>query len=243
MSAKQLQAAIAAFVAAPSDATSAAAKEEWLAARDDYLPTEVYRFYDGPIDHPKTGLEGQINAWPLDEAYIDGVTDDPESGIINDTSTYPEITEDVLVEANEKGGETNISTGWHAIEFLLWGQDSTTGQPGARPVTDYTTAANAARRAGYLTVANRPPRLRPRDGARGVGPRHEVPQAVGQERCEVGHQHSARHRRVERRRARRRAHGGRVRDQGPGRRALLLQRQHQRRHHGRPGRHPTRLPR
>jgi putative iron-regulated protein len=58
-----------------------------------------------------------------------------------------------LVEANDKCGETNIATGWHAIEFLLWGQHSTTGQPGARPVTDYTTAANAARRAAYLTAA------------------------------------------------------------------------------------------
>ena len=153
-SAKELQAAVAAFVAAPSEETLAAAKQAWLTSRDDYLPTEAYRLYGGPIDHPKTGLEGQINAWPLDEAYIDGVTDDPESGIINDIDSYPEITQDVLVEANEKGGETNISTGWHAIEFLLWGQDTTAGQPGARPVTDYTTAANADRRATYLTAAS-----------------------------------------------------------------------------------------
>ena len=53
----------------------------------------------------------------------------------------PEITTDVLVAANEEGGETNISTGWHAIEFLLWGQDLSADGAGARPLTDYTTVA------------------------------------------------------------------------------------------------------
>jgi putative iron-regulated protein len=152
-SAKELQAAITAFVAGPTAATLQAAKQAWLTARDDYLPTEAYRLYGGPIDDDETGLEGQINAWPMDEAYVDGVVGDTNAGIVNDTAEYPQITQDVLVEANEEGGETNISTGWHAIEFLLWGQDTVVGQPGQRPVTDYTTAPNAARRATYLTTA------------------------------------------------------------------------------------------
>lgn len=148
---KQMQSDIEAFVADPTDATLETAKESWLTARDAYGPTEVYRFYDGPIDNPDDGPEGQINAWPMDEAYVDYVQDDPEAGIINDTKGVPEITRDVIVEANEEGGETNISTGWHAVEFLLWGQDLSETGPGERPVTDYTTAANADRRAQYLT--------------------------------------------------------------------------------------------
>ena len=148
---KQLQSDIAAFVADPTDETLQTAKDSWLAARDAYGPTEVYRFSDGPIDNPDDGPEGQINAWPMDEAYVDYVDDDPEAGIINDTAGVPEITRDVIVEANEEGGETNISTGWHAIEFLLWGQDLSEDGPGERPVTDYTTAPNAERRAQYLT--------------------------------------------------------------------------------------------
>jgi putative iron-regulated protein len=148
---KQMQSDIEAFVADPTDATLQAAKDSWLAARDAYGPTEVYRFYDGPIDNPDDGPEGQINAWPMDEAYVDYVKDDPEAGIINDTEGVPEITREVLVDANENGGETNISTGWHAIEFLLWGQDFSETGPGERPVTDYTTAANADRRGQYLT--------------------------------------------------------------------------------------------
>ncbi|HTO01799.1 MAG TPA: imelysin family protein, partial [Microthrixaceae bacterium] len=100
----------------------------------------------------ETGPEGRINAWPMDEAYVDYVEGDITAGIINDVATYPEVTKDVLVETNEEGGETNISTGWHAIEFLLWGQDLSETSPGNRPVTDYTTAANAERRATYLNL-------------------------------------------------------------------------------------------
>ena len=126
--------------------------DAWLAARDDYGPTEAFRLYDGPIDNPDDGPEGQINAWPMDEAYVDYVEGDLTAGIINDPAGFPEITVDVLVAANEEGGESNISTGWHAIEFLLWGQDMSTDGPGNRPVTDYTTEANAPRRGQYLQL-------------------------------------------------------------------------------------------
>lgn len=150
--ATELQGAIATFGAAPDEAGLEAAKQAWLDARDLYGPTEVLRFYDGPIDHPEDGPEGQINAWPMDEAYVDYVDGDAEAGIVNDTEGYPEITVEALTAANEEGGETNISTGWHAIEFLLWGQDLSDDGPGVRPVTDYTTSPTAERRAAYLTA-------------------------------------------------------------------------------------------
>lgn len=151
-SAKELQTAIKSFTADPTDENLAAARDTWLSARDDYLPTEAFRFYDGPIDEPENGPEGRINAWPMDEAYVDYVEGDPTAGIINDVAKYPEINREVLLETNEQGGETNISTGWHAIEFLLWGQDLSDTGPGARPVTDYTTGVNADRRATYLNL-------------------------------------------------------------------------------------------
>lgn len=151
-SATELQSTLVAFTEDPTDATLQAAKDQWLAARDDYGPTEAFRFYDGPIDDPDDGPEGQINAWPMDEAYVDYVEGDETAGLINDTEGTPEITTEVLVSANEDGGETNISTGWHAIEFLLWGQDLDPAGPGARPVTDYTTSPVAERRATYLNL-------------------------------------------------------------------------------------------
>ena len=151
-SATELQTALKAFTDAPTDASLQAAKDAWLAARDDYGPTEAFRFYDGPIDDPDDGPEGQINAWPMDEAYVDYVEGDESAGIVNNTAEFPEITEEVLLSANEEGGETNISTGWHAIEFLLWGQDLNETGPGTRPVTDYTTSPVAERRATYLNL-------------------------------------------------------------------------------------------
>jgi len=153
-SAQEMDAAIDAFLSDPSDATLAAARDAWLVARDDYGPTEAFRFYGGPIDDEETGTEGLINAWPLDEAYIDYVEGDAEAGIINDPDGFPTIDAELLVSLNEQGGEANISTGWHAIEFLLWGQDLSLEGPGQRPVSDYTTATNAERRASYLAVAS-----------------------------------------------------------------------------------------
>ena len=133
-SATELDEAIDAFVADPTDDTLAAAKDAWLAARDDYGLTEAFRFYGGPIDNEEDGPEGLINAWPLDEAYIDYVEGDPAAGIINDPDAYPTIDAELVTSLNEQGGEANISTGWHAIEFLLWGQDLSADGPGARPV-------------------------------------------------------------------------------------------------------------
>lgn len=155
--AEALHDAIDAFVDAPSQATLDAAKAAWIASRPSYQQTEASRFYDGPIDDSEDGPEGLINAWPLDENYIDYVVGVPDSGIVNDPAGFPAIDEDTLSEANEAGGEANIATGYHAIEFLLWGQDLSTSGPGNRPFTDYVTdgtgtAANQERRGEYLTA-------------------------------------------------------------------------------------------
>jgi len=159
VAAESLDAAIDAFVADPSDANLDAARQAWLAAREPYGQTEVYRFYDGPIDNPDDGREGQLNAWPMDEAYVDYVDGSPDAGIINDPDSYPTIDVELLSSLNEQGGETNISTGYHAIEFLLWGQDMSADGPGQRPASDYATdgssaAPNPERRATYLQAAS-----------------------------------------------------------------------------------------
>jgi putative iron-regulated protein len=157
-SAVQLRDAIASLVATPSEAQLDDARTAWLEAREFYGQTEAFRFYDGPIDAPETGPEGQLNAWPMDEAYVDYVEGMPDAGIINDPASYPVIDAALLVELNEQGGETNIAAGYHAIEFLLWGQDLSADGPGARPWTDYETgadgtASNQDRRGAYLLAA------------------------------------------------------------------------------------------
>jgi len=149
--AKSMMTKIQSFLESPTEKGFEEAKESWINSRFPYLQTEVYRFYGGPIDD-EDGPEGLLNAWPMDEAYVDYVKESPESGIINNTKDYPEITKDLLISLNEKEGEENISCGYHAVEFLLWGQDFNADGPGNRPFTDYTTAANADRRKKFLMV-------------------------------------------------------------------------------------------
>jgi len=152
MEAVDLKNAIDAFVAAPSEALLTAAKQAWLNAREPYGQTEAFRFSGGPIDDGD-GPEGLLNAWPLDEGYIDYVNGNPLSGIVNDLAVT--IDKETLEALNEEGGEKNISIGYHAIEFLLWGQDTTLETAGNRPYTDYLiggTNLNQARRGAYLKV-------------------------------------------------------------------------------------------
>lgn len=147
----ELQMSIDAFLAAPSVQTLEAARDAWLLAREPYGQTEAFRFYGGPIDDAD-GPEGLINAWPLDEAYIDYVEGDRDSGLINHPQAYPTLDAELLMMLNEAGAEENISVGYHAVEFLLWGQDFNPDGAGDRPYTDYTTAPNADRRGAYLAL-------------------------------------------------------------------------------------------
>lgn len=156
-----LETAINTFTATPTEANFTAAKTAWKTSRESYGTTEGFRFANGPIDNEDLdGPEGFINSWPLDENYIDYTNGASTSGIINDPTTFPTISKDVLVGENGKNdNEKYVTVGYHAIEFLLWGQDLTApsaNKPGQRPYTDYLTtggtAANQARRATYLKV-------------------------------------------------------------------------------------------
>jgi len=142
--AKELQTAVDALVEDPNHANFTAAKQAWLDAREPYGQTEVYRFYDGPIDgdggEPGTGGE-ELSA---------------SQNIIGNVTDYPTIDEATLrgvTGANDN--ESNVSLGYHAIEFLLWGQDSDDPSAlttGARTHADYTEADNYERRGQYLKV-------------------------------------------------------------------------------------------
>lgn len=149
--ARAMQKAIAAFLAAPSEQTLAAARRAWLDAREFYGQTEAYRFYGGPIDDDN-GPEGRLNAWPMDESYVDHVEGQPKAGLINDRRQP--LTKQALIGLNERGGEENVATGWHAIEFMLWGQDLSETGPGDRSFEDFIDGKrpNADRRRIYLRL-------------------------------------------------------------------------------------------
>lgn len=169
--AKALDAATDELIANPSEETLDAAREAWRASRPSYQQTEAFRFGNPIVDE----WEGKVNAWPLDEGLIDYVdasygTESDENGLytaniianakitidgteVDAAEITPAFLKDTLQEAG--GIEANVATGYHAIEFLLWGQDlhGTEAGAGERPFTDYSTDANAKRRAQYLDAS------------------------------------------------------------------------------------------
>lgn len=172
--AKTMQLAINAFLSQPTEENLRAARAAWIAARIPYMQTEAYRFGNPIVDE----WEGAVNAWPLDEGLIDYVaevygTESPENDLytanviknvslsiggkkIDTSKLTKELLADDLQEAG--GVEANVATGYHAIEFLLWGQDlhGTDAGAGERPATDYDAKncsnGNCERRAEYLST-------------------------------------------------------------------------------------------
>lgn len=143
--ARTLQAEVDAFLEAPAQETLDAARAAWVAARPAYLRTEVYRYYDGPIEE----VEGGLNAWPMNEAFVDYTRDAPQGGLINDPAF--EVSEAAIIARNQATDEADVTSGWHAAEFLLWGQDLSAEGPGDRPFTDYEPGTPAAdKRRAYL---------------------------------------------------------------------------------------------
>ena len=187
--AKSLKTAIDAFAKSPTQANLDNAKKAWLTSRESYGQTEIFRLANGPIDAEDGwvadsygALEGQLNAWPLDENMIDYTIDvngAKTSGNIIDTVgvfnpggegasaiDVTTITADAISSLNENGGDANVASGYHAIEFLLWGQDQdysnflkdsvTSGamSAGNRALSDFTSEKNADRRLAYLQAAS-----------------------------------------------------------------------------------------
>lgn len=171
ITAKTLKNKIIHLIEQPSPSTLEAARAAWKSARAPYLQSEVFRFGNAIVDD----WEGQLNAWPLDEGLIDyvepnyahelgnpgataNIIANPKLVIGDKTIDLSDINPTQLANLNElAGSEANVATGYHAIEFLLWGQDlnGTQGGAGDRPYTDFVqgqgcTHGNCDRRAAYL---------------------------------------------------------------------------------------------
>lgn len=175
-SAQQLQNKVAVFLAAPTEENLAAARQAWIAARVPYQQSEAFRFGNPIVDE----WEGKVNAWPLDEGLIDYVdtshygeeSDENDffranviankqlqlgTTLVDTSNITPALLSDTLQEIDDI--ESNVATGYHAVEFLLWGQDLNGTKPGAgaRPATDFNlencTNGNCDRRRDYLKAA------------------------------------------------------------------------------------------
>lgn len=176
ITAQKLQDKVNVLISDPSETSLTAAKKAWLASRNPYQQTEVYRFGNAIVDD----WEGKVNAWPLDEGLIDYVsssygtaTDENEYAVLNvianptftlsgNLINAKNITRELLAETLHEADEveSNVATGYHAVEFLLWGQDLNGHGKGAgnRPWTDFAnggacTNENCDRRQEYLKAA------------------------------------------------------------------------------------------
>ncbi len=172
--AKTLDVKIDEFLKSPSADKLEEVKQAWLDSRVPYQQSEVFRFGNAIVDD----WEGQLNAWPLDEGLIDYVATDYQyelgnegaaANIIANTSLQigaskldvAKITPELLADLNEVGGsEANVASGYHVIEFLLWGQDlnGTNAGAGQRAYTDFVvgsecTNGHCDRRGEYLKAA------------------------------------------------------------------------------------------
>ena len=173
--AEKLKQAVDAFLAAPTDASLKTARQAWIDARVPYMQSEAFRFGNPEIDD----IEGNVNSWPLDEGLIDyvdaksygtksdsnplytlNVVANKSMKIGNKTVDAAKITKELILSLQTAGdNEANVSVGYHAVEFLLWGQDLNGTGPGAgnRPASDYDTKNcthdNCDRRADYLSAA------------------------------------------------------------------------------------------
>lgn len=154
--AASFQRSVELFLAEPSQVSLDAARTAWIDARKSYLQTEIFRFNDGPIDAPATadrpeGPESHINAWPVDESTIDAVIGNKRAGLVQRTDF--ELSAESIRAADQQQDESAITTGWHAIEFLLWGQDLSKDGPGNRPYQDYLPGQTIReRRRQYLRI-------------------------------------------------------------------------------------------
>ena len=165
------------FLKQPTEKNQQAAKQRWLMAHRQYSETEVFRFGNPNVDE----WESKVNAWPMDEGLIDYVAEGYVYHQGNDFATANiigkgkmPITDELLAKyqsgAEEKEApssrvseiETNVTLGFHAVEFLLWGQDlnRNPGDSGKRPHTDYVLGPKGSnrstkRRRAYLSAVSR----------------------------------------------------------------------------------------
>ena len=175
--AQRLGAAVDALIAEPSAEALQAARAAWLAARVPYQQTEAYPLRQR--HRRRVGGQGERLAarrgadrlrrpelWRGDRREPlrrDQRHRQPELHALGrrgrrERDHARRCSQETLQEADAI--EANVATGYHAIEFLLWGQDLNGTGPGAgnRPWTDYAagdacTGGNCDRRAAYLKAA------------------------------------------------------------------------------------------
>lgn len=148
-----LHQALQALLEAPSDQTLIGAQNAWRRCHEDWHrldpllaladsnPGMFARLQDAVFN---------IDAYPLLPGYIDAVAAYPYSGIVNDISLS--INARTLRAQHGLTDSGEVALGFHAMEFLLWGEH------GQRQADDFTLIqeATAEQRDAGLNIADLP---------------------------------------------------------------------------------------
>lgn len=132
-SVKQLQQAVQKFVSQPSEEGLSSVKTEWLSSHNHYASTQLFRNINikhPVLDHSNTDpvqhtLAVRIDQTPILPGYIDEIEGYPNSGYVFSTLSIDRTT---LNKEHQFADSAYVAMGFHAIEFLLWGENNRTHQ-------------------------------------------------------------------------------------------------------------------
>ncbi|WP_240914050.1 imelysin family protein [Microbulbifer harenosus] len=123
--AQALTRAVTQLLASPTEDHLEAAKLAWLDAHRELaaaLPFIKVAFSPADLQHEGSELLLALNSWPVQAGYLDTVPGYSNSGIVNDTAI--ELTLANLRKQHRLTAHEEASTGFHALEVMLWGPTS-----------------------------------------------------------------------------------------------------------------------
>jgi len=127
-------------------------RQAWRETHSAYALTTLHRYFAEQLLEEQSSLalmqlQYQINHWPIIPGYIDYVDGYPDSGIVYDINVN--LDSDSLREQHGSFDVSEVTLGFHVIEFLLWGYDPDSV---ARPASDYDSVLELSpqeRESGY----------------------------------------------------------------------------------------------
>ncbi len=145
--------AIASLLTSPSEETLKAARSAWVTAHNAFQKTIILLM----LADTNPGLFGRladlqfaIDAHPIQPGFIDYFSVYTHSGIVNDIAMP--LTADALRQQHGLTDNADVSLGFHALEYLLW------GEKGDRPHSDFeaTEELTQAQRTAGLRIIDLP---------------------------------------------------------------------------------------
>jgi putative iron-regulated protein len=136
------------FLAHPTQQLLLELRDRWNTAHQAYLACQLYQM----LAFSRSGqkqlelTKQRVNAWPIQGGYIDYLPGYQFTGIINDSTLA--ITLDNLLSQHQFSDLSDVSVGFHALEFLLWGEGFD------RPASDFQASDSQLSEQGIELDAN-----------------------------------------------------------------------------------------